>query len=581
MPKKAPPGGRYGLQLLLHSLGAGYNQFSGSRNQSQFGDRGRGYLVMTPAGRGPDGWYYDRAGADTFEVWADVARHYALDPAFTSIAGYSMGGYGTYKFATSFPDLFARAQPTVGPPGLGVWVPPNPPEPGGARSNTNRQLASVRHIPFLIWNASSDQLVPLPGPQAQADAFDALGYRYEFDVFSPAEHLTLAINDQFAPAAAFLGDAQVKRDPAHVTFVRNPTMDFGDAGTVADHAYWLSAIGVRSGTGDAALGTVDAESGGIPEADAPATPTARGGGSLDGGHVRVLGVHVAGADVGRGAGEGGRGRAVGARAQHRDRDGRPGAGAGELRRVAAGRHRRAGAGGVRGLRADRGVLRGGDVHADRCRRVRAGGRVPAGRGAAALRATGRRRARGVHAGVRARWRGSTCCATRAGDGSPRGRGSCGGSAFARARSRGARAGCARASTRCGCGSAARAAAVDERRVVLQRRGGRFVRRRAYVKRVDCRVLSRFALSGPVFGGRTLRRLAVRYRLARGARARVDLLRRGHVVRRLSRLRRVPAGRTRTIRVRPRTLARGAYRVRLTVRSGGGKARRMTLTARRL
>ncbi|MEA2311989.1 MAG: hypothetical protein QOE28_1957, partial [Solirubrobacteraceae bacterium] len=43
VPKKAPDGGRYGLQLLLHSLGAGFNQFSGSRNQSQFGERGHGY----------------------------------------------------------------------------------------------------------------------------------------------------------------------------------------------------------------------------------------------------------------------------------------------------------------------------------------------------------------------------------------------------------------------------------------------------------------------------------------------------------------------------------------------------------
>src|SRR5204862_6159631 len=33
VPPRAPAGGRYGLQLLLHSLGAGYNQFSGSRNQ--------------------------------------------------------------------------------------------------------------------------------------------------------------------------------------------------------------------------------------------------------------------------------------------------------------------------------------------------------------------------------------------------------------------------------------------------------------------------------------------------------------------------------------------------------------------
>ena len=74
----------------------------------------QGSIVITPAGRGPDGWYYDRAGADTFEVWADVAATTGSNPSFTDIAGYSMGGYGTYKFTTQFPDLFARAQPTVG-----------------------------------------------------------------------------------------------------------------------------------------------------------------------------------------------------------------------------------------------------------------------------------------------------------------------------------------------------------------------------------------------------------------------------------------------------------------------------------
>ena len=99
VPKKPPPAGGYGLTLLLHALAANYNQFLGSRNQSQFGERGAGSIVITPEGRGPDGWYNDHAGADIFEVWADVARRYRLDPALTTIAGYSMGGCGTYKLA--------------------------------------------------------------------------------------------------------------------------------------------------------------------------------------------------------------------------------------------------------------------------------------------------------------------------------------------------------------------------------------------------------------------------------------------------------------------------------------------------
>ena len=155
------PADGYGLTLLLHSLDANYNQFLASNNQSQFGERGPGSIVITAEGRGPDGWYYDYAGADTFEVWADVAARYRLDPDWTAIAGYSMGGYGTYKFATQFPDLFAKAQPTVGPPGLGIWAPPSDPQPGGAQSNTNRMLGSVRNIPFLMWNAAQDELVPV------------------------------------------------------------------------------------------------------------------------------------------------------------------------------------------------------------------------------------------------------------------------------------------------------------------------------------------------------------------------------------------------------------------------------------
>ena len=40
VPSGTPPAGGWGLTLLLHSLSANYNQFEGSKNQSQFADRG-------------------------------------------------------------------------------------------------------------------------------------------------------------------------------------------------------------------------------------------------------------------------------------------------------------------------------------------------------------------------------------------------------------------------------------------------------------------------------------------------------------------------------------------------------------
>lgn len=288
VPSGSEPSAGWGATLLLHSLSANYNQFTGSKNQSQFAARGAGSIVFTPSGRGPDGWYYDRAGADTFEVWADVAAHYRLNPSFTDIAGYSMGGYGTYKFTSQFPDLFARAQPTVGPPGLGVWVPPGEPQPGGDQSLTQRMLGSVRNVPFLIWDETTDELVPIAGVLEQVKKFDELGYRYEFDQFQAGEHLTLALNDEYAPAAAFLGTETINADPAHVTYVYNPTMDFPADGTTSGHAYWVYGVTLRDAGGSAPLGEVDVRSHGFGLGDPTPSATQTGAGVLTGGQIPAI-----------------------------------------------------------------------------------------------------------------------------------------------------------------------------------------------------------------------------------------------------------------------------------------------------
>jgi hypothetical protein len=287
VPSGPTPSQGWGLTLLLHSLSANYNQFSGTKNQSEFADRGQGSIVITPSGRGPDGWYYDHAGADTFEAWADVAARYKLDPDFTDIAGYSMGGYGTYKFTTQFPDLFARAQPTVGPPALGIWIPPSPPT-GGEDSLTERMLGSVRNVPFLIWDETTDELVPIAGVLKQVEKLDSLGYRYEFDQFQAGEHLTLAINDEYQPAAEFLGTETVNRNPSHVTYVYNPTMDFAADGTSSGHAYWVYGVTLREAGGSAPLGTIDVRSEGFPTGDAPAEATTHGAGALTGGKIPAI-----------------------------------------------------------------------------------------------------------------------------------------------------------------------------------------------------------------------------------------------------------------------------------------------------
>lgn len=281
VPTKAAPASGYGLTLLLHSLGGNHNQYMGSRNQSQLGERGNGHIVVTALGRGPDGWYVDDAAADTFEMWADVARHYPLDPEMTSISGYSMGGHATFKFSTRYPDLFAKAHSVVAPPALGIWAPPLEPT-GGDATNTYHLLPGLRNVPIMMWVQAADELVPYTGTSTQAQRLDALGYRYRFDTYTTGEHLTLSLHDQYEGSAEFLGDARVDRNPARVTYVANPAMDVPARGLVGNHAYWLSDISVRDNSAAAPRGTVDAFSRAFGVGDALVSPTQTGAGVTSG-----------------------------------------------------------------------------------------------------------------------------------------------------------------------------------------------------------------------------------------------------------------------------------------------------------
>lgn len=276
VPSGYKPGTPAGLTLDLHSLGQRHWQYNGSVGVQQLGED-RGSLVATADGRGEDGWYQNEAEYDVFEMWNDIARHYTLDSDSTAVTGYSMGGYGTYRLGTLYPDLFGAAVTVVGPPGDGIWLGVGAPT-GGAKTLSNLWLENARNLPYMNIVTAADELVPISGTTQQnigpasggRTSFDALGYRYAFDVYPVAEHLTLAIFGYNLPQAAdFLGPATVDRDPFHVTLAYTPAADDPELGLVHDHAYWVSdvmladpSVGVQVSAVDDPVGkgVVDVES---------------------------------------------------------------------------------------------------------------------------------------------------------------------------------------------------------------------------------------------------------------------------------------------------------------------------------
>ena len=280
VPAGRTPAGGWGLTLLLHSLSANYNQYTATRNQSQFALRRRPSIVITPEARGPDQFYEGLGEADVFEVWNAVAHLYRLNPAYTDITGYSMGGFGTFDVGAQFPDLFARAQPTVG------------------EETNNSVLGSFRNLPVLMWNVHGDELVGDQAFLATAHKLEQLGYRVTLHAHLPClstgsplcspvlpDHLELAINDWFKPAADFLGSALVNRNPPHVTYVVDSARYSQKYGIVANHAYWVTGLKLRA---PGSLGTFDALSHAFGVADPKASGAKSGAGTLTGGHLGAL-----------------------------------------------------------------------------------------------------------------------------------------------------------------------------------------------------------------------------------------------------------------------------------------------------
>src|SRR3954452_17026967 len=258
--KPLPPKG-FGLVISMHGLSANYNEFLGSHEAEQMGDRGTGSILASPESRGPDGGYKSYAEADVFEMWAGVGRNYKLNPRLADGTGYSMGGEGTYELASRWPDLWARAFPIVGPP------------------TSAASFTSMRNIPVMAWYGQTDELV---GPELSENAFlDAqqAGIRYDHWVFTPAGHITEGNNDEYGPAAAFLGDNVVDRDPAHVTYVLDPSLDTATESR-ANHAYWLSGL---SNPSTGSTGKVDVVPHASGAGDPPVLPVALSAGTLNGG----------------------------------------------------------------------------------------------------------------------------------------------------------------------------------------------------------------------------------------------------------------------------------------------------------
>ena len=270
------------LTWILHSLDDNLNQY-GTLDPTQVVEEcdQRHSICATTEGFSEGQWYYAEAEVDFWDVWRQMADSYDLDPDATTLTGYSMGGWASYKFAEEYPDLFGQAMPLEGPVICGLRVTGAVQgSAGGTQCTTDGDstplLVNLKWIPYVMTCGLADELVPYPGCNANADALRSMTPTpYRVDEFTETEdHLVYATQNDFTPPDSRLARPAADRvlDPGSFTFVFYPNLDSGPAGV--DHSgvsgeigptrdYWISGLAGRVNT-PGTLAEVVATSDAIP-----------------------------------------------------------------------------------------------------------------------------------------------------------------------------------------------------------------------------------------------------------------------------------------------------------------------------
>lgn len=271
------------LTWILHSLDDNLNQY-GTLDPTQVVQEcdQRGSICATTEGFSEGQWYYAEAEVDFWDVWRQMAGSFDLDPDATTISGYSMGGWASYKFAEEYPDLFGQALLLEGPVicGLRAYGPLQS-YAGGTQCTSDGDstplLGNLKWIPVVMTCGLIDELVPYPGCNANAEALRAMTPTpYRVDEFTETEdHLVYATQNDFTQPDARLSRPAADRveNPGSFSFTFYPDLISGadgidGAGTAGQigptRAYWVSGLSGRNAAAGA-LATVSAESAAVPQ----------------------------------------------------------------------------------------------------------------------------------------------------------------------------------------------------------------------------------------------------------------------------------------------------------------------------
>ena len=170
LPEGYTPGGpRWPLLLFLHGAG---EMGTDAEKVKKHGPpkliaAGQKFTFIVISPQCPDGiWWEPRPLRALLE---EVCPKLNVDQGRVYCTGLSMGGFGTWELAITYPQLFAAIVPICG--GGSPYI-----------------AARIRHIPTWVFHGGRDNVVPLYESQRMVDALKRAGANVQLTVYPEAGH---------------------------------------------------------------------------------------------------------------------------------------------------------------------------------------------------------------------------------------------------------------------------------------------------------------------------------------------------------------------------------------------------------
>ncbi|MDP9139387.1 MAG: prolyl oligopeptidase family serine peptidase, partial [Pseudomonadota bacterium] len=175
-----------------------------------------GAIIISPCGRSPFDLFQGPVYLDVLQTLDDASALMAIDPDRLTAAGYSMGGYATYMFAATRPELFAGAFVIEGPVGGN-----RPATALLSMPDVIPSLVNLLHLPMEIYQGDADANVPIIHALAAVQQLKSSGFRYRFNLLLANTHFSPGIQNDYSIGARYIKGLRRVAAPARVLYSRS------------------------------------------------------------------------------------------------------------------------------------------------------------------------------------------------------------------------------------------------------------------------------------------------------------------------------------------------------------------------